>query len=253
MKRRSSGSTDDDAGPSPVATDAPVTLDSITSNGGYLSPRSDEHSYQQKQQPEPRVSNGSLRPPSHRVSQELATTLDRRRSIDTRPSSARSRRPASINWKPNNDRDGTADSKTGLQHAAIADGAEDDTASSTTSSTVAALEKMGRVPITPRAANRSPWSLGLYTLVASIMGIGILCAIFNSLVTRPCDVKGCRMSYMRPSYAKLHDFDTEHTRFASKYSLYLYREQTVDDETRVGESTSELAVAAARFHGQANA
>jgi len=29
---------------------------------------------------------------------------------------------------------------------------------------------------------------------------------------------------MRPSFAKLSDFDTEHTRFASKYSVYLYRE-----------------------------
>jgi len=29
---------------------------------------------------------------------------------------------------------------------------------------------------------------------------------------------------MRPSFAKLTDFDTEHTRFASKYSVYLYRE-----------------------------
>ncbi|BFZ59415.1 GPI inositol deacylase [Saitoella coloradoensis] len=33
---------------------------------------------------------------------------------------------------------------------------------------------------------------------------------------------------MSPSYARLTSFDTEHTRFASKYSLYLYREQGVD-------------------------
>lgn len=42
------------------------------------------------------------------------------------------------------------------------------------------------------------------------------------------------MSYMRPSYARLNDFDTEHTRFASKYSLYLYREQGImDHDTKV--------------------
>ena len=41
------------------------------------------------------------------------------------------------------------------------------------------------------------------------------------------------MSYMRPSYARLNDFDTEHTRFASKYSLYLYREQGIDDDAKV--------------------
>lgn len=36
------------------------------------------------------------------------------------------------------------------------------------------------------------------------------------------------MSYMRPSYIHFSEFDTEHTRFASKYSLYLYREQGID-------------------------
>ncbi|KAL2024000.1 hypothetical protein VTK56DRAFT_235 [Thermocarpiscus australiensis] len=41
------------------------------------------------------------------------------------------------------------------------------------------------------------------------------------------------MSYMRPSYAKLNEFDTEHTRLASKYSLYLYREQGIDHDTKV--------------------
>lgn len=42
------------------------------------------------------------------------------------------------------------------------------------------------------------------------------------------------MSYMRPSYVHFTDFDTEHTRFATKYSLYLYREQGFDDENKVG-------------------
>jgi hypothetical protein len=39
---------------------------------------------------------------------------------------------------------------------------------------------------------------------------------------------------MRPSFAKLSDFDTEHTRFASKYSTYLYREGLIDEDTKVG-------------------
>ncbi|OLL24252.1 GPI inositol-deacylase [Neolecta irregularis DAH-3] len=42
------------------------------------------------------------------------------------------------------------------------------------------------------------------------------------------DTAGCRMSYMSPSYIHLKGFDTEHTRFASKYALYLYREQSID-------------------------
>jgi pimeloyl-ACP methyl ester carboxylesterase len=38
---------------------------------------------------------------------------------------------------------------------------------------------------------------------------------------------------MRPAFTRFSDFDTEHTRFASKYSLYLYREAGVDEDTRV--------------------
>lgn len=41
------------------------------------------------------------------------------------------------------------------------------------------------------------------------------------------------MSYMRPSYVRFSEFDTEHTRFASKYSLYLYREQGANDPNRL--------------------
>jgi hypothetical protein len=35
---------------------------------------------------------------------------------------------------------------------------------------------------------------------------------------------------MSPIYLKAKDFDTEHTRFASKYNLYLYRENGVDED-----------------------
>ncbi|KAG5929995.1 GPI inositol deacylase [Claviceps africana] len=47
------------------------------------------------------------------------------------------------------------------------------------------------------------------------------------------EAKGCRMSYMRPSYVHFTEFDTEHTRFATKYTLYLYREQGIDDEHKL--------------------
>ncbi|CAK7198265.1 GPI inositol deacylase [Sporothrix eucalyptigena] len=86
-----------------------------------------------------------------------------------------------------------------------------------------------------RRQRRSPWAITLLTLSASLIGAVLLGLILKSLVTRQFDMdpKGCRMSYMRPSYAHLSEFDTEHTRFASKYSLYLYREQGVDDETKL--------------------
>ncbi len=84
-----------------------------------------------------------------------------------------------------------------------------------------------------RPRSRNPWAISLATLAVSLVGIGFLYAIANSVSTRQLDPKGCRMSYMAPSYAKLNDFDTEHTRFATKYSLYLYREQGIDIDTKV--------------------
>lgn len=80
---------------------------------------------------------------------------------------------------------------------------------------------------------KSQWAISLVALAASLIGIGFLFAVVHSSGTRQIDPKGCRMSYMRPSYAKFSDFDTEHTRLASKYSLYLYREQGVDHDTKV--------------------
>ncbi|OAA68521.1 GPI maturation protein [Niveomyces insectorum RCEF 264] len=88
-------------------------------------------------------------------------------------------------------------------------------------------------PVLRRPRARNPWAITFPTLLVSLLGAALLGLILKSLVTRQLDPKGCRMSYMRPSYARLHDFDTEHTRFASKYSLYLYREQGVDDDTKL--------------------
>ncbi|PHH58877.1 hypothetical protein CDD81_4183 [Ophiocordyceps australis] len=82
------------------------------------------------------------------------------------------------------------------------------------------------------AANRattSPWFMSRLALVAASVGVAILLAILSSLASHHVEPKGCRMSYMRPSYLHFADFDTEHIRFASKYSLYLYREQGIDD------------------------
>ncbi|KAK3709381.1 GPI inositol deacylase [Vermiconidia calcicola] len=84
-----------------------------------------------------------------------------------------------------------------------------------------------------RARMRSPWRCSLLTLATSACSILLLLAIVHSFLTRQLDPKGCAMSYMRPAFAHLSDFDTEHTRFASKYSLYLYREGGVDEDTRV--------------------
>ena len=157
------------------------------------------------------------------------SSLDRRRSSDKRSGPARSRRSSNVNWKPSELRDASIDSPSRTAHSTSspallpANGAP-----------AKEMEKdqesrfIGRRP-----RLRSPWAITLTTLITSILGIAFLAAVLHSSVTRQLDPKGCRMSYMRPGYARLHDFDTEHTRFASKYSLYLYREQGVEHGTKV--------------------
>ncbi|KAI9830933.1 MAG: hypothetical protein M1819_005315 [Sarea resinae] len=95
------------------------------------------------------------------------------------------------------------------------------------------IDKMPSLRLRHRSRMRSPWSCSLATLVTTIVSLTLLFAIVHSFATRQLDPKGCRMSMMRPAFAKLVDFDTEHTRFASKYSLYLYREGGIDEDTKV--------------------
>lgn len=85
-----------------------------------------------------------------------------------------------------------------------------------------------------RAKLRSPWSCSMLTFFATLLA-GVLAALIaRSFLTRQLDPKGAAMSYMRPAFVKFPEFDTEHTRFASKYSLYLYREGGIDEDTTVG-------------------
>ena len=69
----------------------------------------------------------------------------------------------------------------------------------------------------------------LTTIFAGVLAL----VIARSYLTRQLDPKGAAMSYMRPAFAKFSEFDTEHSRFASKYSLYLYREMGIDEDTKV--------------------
>ncbi|KAK6463215.1 PGAP1-like protein-domain-containing protein [Scheffersomyces coipomensis] len=63
-----------------------------------------------------------------------------------------------------------------------------------------------------------------------LLGSLIISLIAFSYIRKPTDVdsSGCRVVYMYPSYARILAFDESHTKFASKYSLYLYREQGKD-------------------------
>jgi len=163
------------------------------------------------------------RPPSAQNRSEL----DRRKSIDKRPSTARSRRPSNTNWKLSE-----SESESLSRNGQID---KNRSAIITVPSTEAiAADKMAESRQNLRRSRlRSPWSCSVLTLVTTSLATICLFAIIHSFMSRQLDTKGCRMSYMRPSFAKLSDFDSEHTRFASKYSVYLYREGMVDEDPKV--------------------
>lgn len=149
--------------------------------------------------------------------------IDGGRSI--RPSTARSRLANNENWKPVEPRHGNLEKPRFAEPAVI-------------TVTSKELAVAGRMSDDTRSSSRrprlrSPWSCSPLTLLTTLVSIVGLASILHSFINRQRDTKGCRMSYMRPSFAKLSDFDTEHTRFASKYSTYLYREGMIDEDTKV--------------------
>ncbi|RDA85600.1 hypothetical protein CP532_0902 [Ophiocordyceps camponoti-leonardi (nom. inval.)] len=91
---------------------------------------------------------------------------------------------------------------------------------------------LGRISPLPHSSRsrQGSWTASPLVLCVSSLGLALLFVIVRSLLRHGVEPKGCRMSYMSPSYLHFSDFDTEHTRFATKYSLYLYREQGLDDD-----------------------
>lgn len=75
---------------------------------------------------------------------------------------------------------------------------------------------------------RSPWICSILTVVTTTMALAFLFSVFRSFSARQAGSNGCGMPMMSPTYIRMVGFDTEHTRFASKYNLYLYREEGVD-------------------------
>ncbi len=104
------------------------------------------------------------------------------------------------------------------------------------------LESRGR----RRSRLQSPWSCSILTLIATVFSVVLLFSIIHSFVTRQVDSKGCDMCYTREIiYFEFADFDTEHTRFATKYSLHLIREVGFDEDPKVrfmGESILQADV-----------
>ncbi|KAI4110095.1 MAG: hypothetical protein L6R37_000228 [Teloschistes peruensis] len=84
-----------------------------------------------------------------------------------------------------------------------------------------------------RVGMPSPWSCTLFTLMATLASILLMLLTLHSFMTRQLDSKGCDMYYTRSLFFNFADFDTEHTRFATKYSLHLYREIGFDEDSKV--------------------
>jgi len=211
MRRRPSGSAAEDEG-----EDSSANVDNIPSSEAIEARSQSEE-------------NNNANPILHTKppllnSEKASHELDRRKSTDQRPSTARSRLPNNMNWKSIETRNG--------QINKVRDG--ESSVISVPSKEAIADDKMVEFrQIARRSRPQSPWSCSLLTFATTIISLLSLGAIIHSFTTRQLDTKGCRMSFMRPSFAKLSDFDTEHTRFASKYSVYLYREGQVDEDTKV--------------------
>lgn len=79
-----------------------------------------------------------------------------------------------------------------------------------------------------------------------VAGFGLLLFLLAALLylqgsLAEADANSCKRIYMYPSYARIKSFDNTHTKFASKYSLYLYREQGLDPiPSAVGDGFDQL-------------
>jgi len=89
-----------------------------------------------------------------------------------------------------------------------------------------------------RARLRNPWAASWLSIAVLLSAAALLLTLYQSVTQRQLDTKGGSMSYMASSFVRFSDFDTEHTRFATKYSLHLYREMGVDEDPRVSVCTS---------------
>ncbi|CZT10279.1 hypothetical protein WAI453_009370 [Rhynchosporium graminicola] len=216
MRRRSSGSAAEEEGDAVLSNAAIASVEGGDSSklDGLIANNSSRNLQ----------TTAAARRPDTKTNQS-SHELDRRKSLDKKHTTARSRRPSSgTNWTPAQQRDGDLDQSRSTEAPVLVVSLNGDGTS----------EKMPESrQIARRSRLRSPWSISLLTLVTTALALFSLASIIHSFGSRQLDTKGCRMSYMRPSFAKLSDFDTEHTRFASKYSVFLYREGGVDEDTKV--------------------
>ncbi|KAK2630609.1 hypothetical protein QTJ16_001429 [Diplocarpon rosae] len=220
MRRRSSGSAAEEEGDPPLNADV-ISPNLVVGPGGLnLHHGSTDSTTKFATNANPQTAARQSVTKDHHSPHEL----DRRKSSDQRRLTARSRQPSSTSWKPAQLRHGDVDKVRSTENSVFIVSSKEDTPS-------------GKMPESRQNARRSrlrsPWSISALVFITTALALFSLASIIHSFSNRQIDTKGCRMSYMRPSFAKLSGFDTEHTRFASKYSVYLYREGMVDEDTKV--------------------
>ncbi|KAJ5149134.1 hypothetical protein N7448_000712 [Penicillium atrosanguineum] len=79
---------------------------------------------------------------------------------------------------------------------------------------------------------RSTWSISILTAFTTLAAVAFLLSTMRSFATRQVGGDGCGVPMMSPTFIRMLEFDTEHTRFASKYNLFVYREEGVDPYTQ---------------------
>jgi glycosylphosphatidylinositol deacylase len=171
MRRRSSGSAAEDDGDesSPVSNTSSKTSISTGAGGVLISNLAEDHASQTS----PPGENNN-----HSNNKNLSLQLDRRKSIDKRPSTSRSRRPSRSNWKPAEVRNGSIETETLLASTVIVLPPVDNPAA----------DKMpGSRTHTRRSIFRSPWSMSLLTLATTAIAITSLFVIIHSFVSRQLD------------------------------------------------------------------
>jgi hypothetical protein len=84
-----------------------------------------------------------------------------------------------------------------------------------------------------RARLHNPWSFSVLVFLILSAAVALMLTVWRSFTTRQLDPKGGSMSYMASAFVRFPEFDTEHTPFATKYNLYLYREMGLDEDPRV--------------------
>ncbi|KAI9484440.1 PGAP1-like protein-domain-containing protein [Zychaea mexicana] len=107
------------------------------------------------------------------------------------------------------------------------------TSTTSTTRTVANITTTTSIPSTqkpftlPRAYRITRYSR-YFIILSILLSFITIFVMLDSFLHHQRDVDGCQDSFMQPVYLRQSGFDSEMTRFASKYALYLYREKDVD-------------------------